>query len=73
MLDMLRGALGVDTPFAFNGTIKPGDPRFYHADTTRLRSLGWAPAITLSQGLAEYADWVKRASVKSAAAAASGN
>ena len=73
MLDMLRGALGVDTPFAFNGTIKPGDPRFYHADTTRLRGLGWTPAVTLSQGLAEYADWVKRASVTSAAAEASGH
>jgi len=60
VLGRLRGALGVDVALAFNGAVKPGDPRFYHADVSRLRALGWQPSIPLDRGLADYAQWVKR-------------
>jgi UDP-glucose 4-epimerase len=59
VLEMLRAALGVDIPIAFNGTIKAGDPRFYHADVARLDGLGWRPAISLSDGIAGYARWIQ--------------
>ena len=61
VLSMLRTALGVDVTFAFNDETKPGDPRFYHADVSRLRALGWQPSVPLHQGLAIYAQWVKHA------------
>lgn len=59
VLERLRTALGVDIPIAFNGTIKAGDPRFYHADVARLDGLGWRPAIALPDGLARYAHWIR--------------
>jgi UDP-glucose 4-epimerase len=57
-LHMLRDALGLDVPITFNGQIKPGDPRFYHADIARARALGWSPSVPLQEGLKEYAKWV---------------
>ena len=58
-LHMLRDALGVDAPIDFNGVIKAGDPRFYHADVTRARLLGAQPSVSLADGLSLYAQWFK--------------
>jgi UDP-glucose 4-epimerase len=43
----------------FNGNRKVGDPQFWEADITRLKSLGFKPSITLEAGLTGYAEWVK--------------
>lgn len=59
VLTRLAAALGSPVEIRFNGTIRPGDPRFYHADVTRLAASGWRPSITLDQGLADYASWVR--------------
>ena len=40
VLDMLKEALGVDVEITFNGAARPGDPRFYHADVSKLRAAG---------------------------------
>lgn len=61
VLGQLAAALKVSVNIHFNGAIRPGDPRFYHADVTRLRELGWAPQISLEDGLQAYAAWVRRA------------
>jgi UDP-glucose 4-epimerase len=58
-LDMLKVALHVDTAFEFNGIVRAGDPRFYHADVSRALALGWEPVTSLEQGIAEYASWLK--------------
>lgn len=39
------------------GWLRPGDVRDLVTDATRLRSLGWAPAVTVLEGLADYVDW----------------
>jgi nucleoside-diphosphate-sugar epimerase len=44
----------------FNGEERKGDPKIYLADTTRLQAMGFRPAVTLRDGLAEYAEWLKR-------------
>jgi UDP-glucose 4-epimerase len=62
VLQLLRTALGVDVAIHFNGVIKPGDPRHYHADMTRASALGWQPRVPLTQGLQEYVEWFRRPS-----------
>lgn len=44
-----------------SGEFRPGDIRHAVADTGPARAaLGWAPAVTLEQGLARLADWARR-------------
>lgn len=57
-LELLRGALAVDTEIVFNGTVRAGDPRFYHADISRARALGWRQSVPLDQGIGRYAQWL---------------
>ena len=57
-LDLLQCALGVDTKIIFNGNIREGDPRFYHADVSQATELGWRPSITLVDGLGSYVKWL---------------
>lgn len=38
---------------------RPGHDRRYALDTTKLRALGWAPAIPFEQGLAETVSWYR--------------
>jgi UDP-glucose 4-epimerase len=59
ILALVAGQLGSNAAITFNGQDKPGDPRFYHADITRARSLGWSPAVRLEQGVASYVRWFK--------------
>ena len=59
VLHMLKEALGVTAQITFNGDTRPGDPRFYLADVSRLRQLGLGPTVTLADGLNAYAEWFK--------------
>jgi UDP-glucose 4-epimerase len=57
----LLEALGLDPAAAsFSGESRPGDPTRWCAEVTRLRALGFRPAVALDQGLRRYADWVRR-------------
>lgn len=59
VLQALRNALGVTVEIGFNGNVRPGDPRFYHADVSRARQLGFQPSVKLAEGLESYAQWFK--------------
>jgi UDP-glucose 4-epimerase len=43
----------------FNGIARPGDPTRWRADITRLRSLGFEPSVSIDDGAATYARWVR--------------
>jgi len=58
ILTMLAAALNSETKIRFNGAIRLGDPRFYHADMGCANAVGWYPSITLSEGLYNYARWI---------------
>jgi UDP-glucose 4-epimerase len=58
-LELLRKALGVNTEIAFTGTVRQGDPRFYHADVSEARALGWKPSVPLHVGIQSYVEWLK--------------
>lgn len=52
-------AFGTTVPTRVSGNYRLGDIRHNIADTTRLREvLGYAPAVTFSDGLAEFVKWV---------------
>lgn len=59
-LHHLGTALKAGAGFTFNGTVREGDPRFYHADIARARALGWAPRTPLTQGIAAYVKWLSQ-------------
>jgi UDP-glucose 4-epimerase len=45
---------------SFNGQIKRGDPLYWKADISALKSMGYSPAINLPNGLENYFKWVSR-------------
>lgn len=50
---------GYEGNIVFNGTVREGDPRFWEADITILRSWGYKPSIQLEEGLKSYIKWVQ--------------
>jgi UDP-glucose 4-epimerase len=55
----LRAQLRSNTEIKFNGTVRPGDPRYYHADMSRAAGMGWQPVVKLEEGFNEYAEWFR--------------
>lgn len=46
----------------FTGMAREGDPFNWCADISSIKKLGYAPAVSLSEGIANYADWVRKTS-----------
>jgi UDP-glucose 4-epimerase len=44
----------------FDGRVPPGDPVRWRADVARIQDLGFRCSIALEQGVAAYAEWVRR-------------
>lgn len=59
VLEMLQEELGTSRSIKFNNIIRDGDPRFYHADISKAKRLGWSPTILLRDGIRQYAKWYK--------------
>jgi UDP-glucose 4-epimerase len=49
--------LGVAPAVSFTGTVRPGDALHWIADIDRLRALGFAPAVSLHEGVRRVAAW----------------
>jgi UDP-glucose 4-epimerase len=58
-LSALRRQLQSNTEIKFNGVVRPGDPRYYHADMSRAVQMGWRPTVQLEDGFKEYAQWFR--------------
>ena len=61
-LDLTRRLLdlcGADESAVQYVADRPGNDRRYSVDTTRIRSLGWAPSRGLDEGLAETVAWYR--------------
>jgi UDP-glucose 4-epimerase len=57
-LELLKNALCVDTEIVFNGIVREGDPRFYHADMCQTLAIGWKPSMSLIEGIRNYVEWL---------------
>lgn len=57
-LNLIVSGLDKTKQVAFNGQCKEGDPKYYHADMTKVASLDWAPSISLENGIESYVKWV---------------
>jgi UDP-glucose 4-epimerase len=55
-------AFGVPVDLQFDGRSRPGDPSHQQADISQLSTVGFASSMTLEQGLANYANWLRTAS-----------
>ena len=56
---MLLRELGVEDAPHFTGVARTGDPERWQADVTRLAALGFEPKVTLEEGIARYAHWIR--------------
>ena len=55
----LVSALKVSAEIRFSQEPRRGDPSQWQADITALRGLGYSPSVSVEEGVAEYARWVK--------------
>jgi UDP-glucose 4-epimerase len=51
---------GGDKRINFNGTTKAGDPLFWRADISLLKSIGYVAQVEIEAGIREYIEWAKR-------------
>jgi UDP-glucose 4-epimerase len=52
-------AFGFSGEINFGGESKPGDPKCWQADISRLRELGFEPAVAFDNGIQTTADWLR--------------
>ncbi|QRR03396.1 NAD-dependent epimerase/dehydratase family protein [Dyadobacter sandarakinus] len=50
----------VTKSFEFNGSVKAGDPLYWEADVSLLKSMGYRPAFSLQDGLKNYYTWISK-------------
>jgi len=55
----ILGSLGKPTSLIKPVADRPGHDRRYCLDTSKLRSLGWAPEVPFEQGLKDTVDWYR--------------
>jgi dTDP-glucose 4,6-dehydratase len=55
----ILGSLGKPTSLIKPVADRPGHDRRYCLDTSKLRSLGWAPEVPFEQGLRDTVDWYR--------------
>jgi UDP-glucose 4-epimerase len=57
LANLLLKALDSTAVAQFDGVATPGNPLQWHADIAKIRALGFAPSITLEQGIRQVAVW----------------
>lgn len=59
LADLVKEQLGSKATVTFDGIVRPGNPRFWEADITKLRRSGFTSTIQLSEGIQSYCEWFK--------------
>jgi dTDP-L-rhamnose 4-epimerase len=57
--ELISAALGIPLAPIMNGDFRPGEMRHLISDTTLIRNAGYAPAVSLEEGIARYLAWIK--------------
>lgn len=56
---LISEALEISIDPIVPGTFRPGEIRHLISDTSRIRSIGFAPAVELEKGIERYLDWIR--------------
>lgn len=56
---LIAGALNIRIDPILPGSFRPGEIRHLISDTTRIRSLGFEPAVDLETGIERYLNWIR--------------
>jgi dTDP-L-rhamnose 4-epimerase len=56
---LISDALNIHIDPIVPGTFRPGEIRHLISDTTRIRSLGFAPTVDLQTGIKRYLSWIR--------------
>jgi dTDP-L-rhamnose 4-epimerase len=56
---LIAAALNIQIDPILPGTFRPGEIRHLISDTTRIRSLGFVPAVDLQTGVERYLNWIR--------------
>ncbi|WP_184542708.1 NAD-dependent epimerase/dehydratase family protein [Mucilaginibacter sp. FT3.2] len=59
IVDIFKQHFSETKQVKFNGIVKAGDPLYWRADVTLLKSLGYSPTVAIEDGIAEYIRWAK--------------
>ena len=60
LAEMLCRMMGSRPRLSFTGQQRPGDSQRWVADTSRIRTLGYAPRLGLDEGLRDTVNWFRR-------------
>lgn len=58
LIELIAAAYGLEPDHTVPGEFRPGDVRHLVHDASRIRELGWRPATTLEDGIAQVAEWI---------------
>jgi UDP-glucose 4-epimerase len=59
LAQLLLSTLGLEVKASFDGRPTPGNPLRWRADISKIASLGFTPAVSFEQGIADVAAWAK--------------
>ncbi len=56
---IIASQLNINIEPLARGEFRPGEIRSLISDITRARAIGYAPSVTIEQGIARYIDWIR--------------
>lgn len=59
VIRILRKEYGKGMKIIFNGKARSGDPKYYLANTSKTKAMGWLSKIKFKEGIKEYVDFYK--------------
>ena len=59
LANIIAGQLGIDLAPLARGEFRPGEIRSLISDIRRIQTVGYAPSVTIEEGIGRYVEWIK--------------
>jgi dTDP-L-rhamnose 4-epimerase len=56
---LVSDGLGIAIEPVIRGEFRPGEMRHLISDCSRIRTLGYAPSVSIADGITRYLDWIR--------------